>query len=111
MANDSIWTLDAQGCTTFVNRQFAYMLDYEPKEMAGKKVFDFCPEAPHTSLLDVGTSELHLCKKHGKEVWAKFSTTAILDELHAADGMLVMLTDIAESKRAEERIHKSGREM
>jgi integral membrane sensor domain MASE1 len=30
MANEGIWTLDAQGCTTFVNRQFANMLGYEP---------------------------------------------------------------------------------
>jgi PAS domain S-box-containing protein len=111
LANEGIWTLDARGRTTFVNRQLAHMLGYEPKEMVGRTVPDFCPEAPHSSLLDVGTSELRLCKKDGKEVWAKFSTTAIPDELHAADGLLVMLTDITERKSAEELIRRSSAEL
>jgi len=111
LANEGIWTLDAQGGTTFVNRQFACMLGYEPKEMAGKKVLDFCPQIPQPSLLEVGASELCLCKKDGKEVWAKISTTAIPDEEHAADGMLVMLTDITESKRAEELVRKRSSEL
>jgi PAS domain S-box-containing protein len=111
LANEGIWTLDALGRTTFVNRQFAYMLGYEPKEMAGKKVLDFCPEAPQPFLLRIGASELRLCKKDGKEVWAKISTTAIPDEEHEADGQLIMLTDITESKRAEELIRKSATEL
>ena len=111
LANEGIWTLDALGRTTFVNRQFAQMLGYEPKEMAGRSVLDFCPEVPQPSLLQMGASELRLCKKDGKEVWAKISTTAIPDELHAADGMLVMLTDITESKRAEELVRKSSAEL
>ena len=111
LANEGIWTLDARGCTTFVNRQFANMLGYEPKEMAGKKVLDFCFEATQASLLEIGASELCLCKKDGKEVWAKISTTAIPDEEHEADGQLVMLTDITESKRAEELVRKSSSEL
>jgi PAS domain S-box-containing protein len=111
LANEGIWTLNAQGCTTFVNRQFAHMLGYEPKEMVGRSVSDFCPEAPHASLLEVGGSELRLCKKNGEELWAKISATPIPDEESEADGMLVMLTDITESKRAEELIRKSGTEL
>ena len=111
LANEGIWTLDSLGRTTFVNRQFAYMLGYKPMEMAGKTVLDFCPEAPQPSLLEIGASELHLCRKDGKEVWAKISATPIPDEEHEADGMLVMLTDITESKRAEELIRKSGTEL
>jgi len=111
LANEGIWTLDALGRTTFVNRQFAQMLGYEPKEMAGRRVLDFCPEAPQPSLLEIGASELRLCKKDGKEVWAKISTTAIPDEQHAADGLLVMLTDITESKRAEELVRKRSSEL
>jgi PAS domain S-box-containing protein len=111
MANEGIWTLDAQGRTTFVNRQFAHMLGYEPKEMAGRSAVEFCPEAPHASLLGVGASELRLRKKNGEEVWTKISTTSIPDEEHGADGMLVMLTDITESKRAEVLIRKSSAEL
>jgi len=111
LANEGIWTLDAQGATTFVNRQFAHMLGYEPKEMAGKSALEFCPDAPSASLLEAGVSELRLLKKSGEEVWAKISTAPIPDEQHGADGMLVMLTDITESKRAEELIRKSSAEL
>jgi PAS domain S-box-containing protein len=108
LANEGIWTLDARGRTTFVNRQLAHMLGYEPKEMAGRTVPDFCPEAPH---LEVGGSELRLCRKNGEELWAKISATPIPDEEHEDDGMLVMLTDITESKRTEELVRKSRTEL
>jgi PAS domain S-box-containing protein len=111
MANEGIWTLDAQGCTTFVNRQLAHMLGYEPQEMTGISALEFCPEASHASLLGVGASELRLRKKAGEEVWAKISATRIPDEQHGDDGMLVMLTDITESKRAEELVRKRSAEL
>ena len=111
LANEGIWTLDAQGSTTFVNHQFANMLGYEPKEMTGKRVSDFCPEASQLSLLEIGARELRLRKKDGKEMWAKISTTAIPDELHAANGLLFMLTNITESKIAEDLIRKSSAEL
>jgi PAS domain S-box-containing protein len=111
LANEGIWTLDAQGSTTFVNRQFACMLGYEPKEMVGRSVLEFCPEAPPASLLDAGVSELRLLRKNGEEVWTKISTAPIPDEQCGADGMLVMLADITDSKRAEEQIRKSNAEL
>jgi PAS domain S-box-containing protein len=111
LANEGIWTLDAQGSTTFVNRQFACMLGYEPKEMVGRSVLEFCPEAPPASLLDAGVSEMRLLKKSGEEVWTKISTAPIPDEQHGADGMLVMLADITESKKAEEQVRKSSAEL
>jgi PAS domain S-box-containing protein len=111
MANDGIWTLDAQGCTTFVNRQFAHMLGYEPGEMTGRPALEFCPEVPHTSFPERRASELRLRRKTGEEVWTKISAAPIPDEEHGAAGMLVMLTDITESKRAEEQIRKSSAEL
>jgi PAS domain S-box-containing protein len=111
LANEGIWTLDAKGRTTFVNRQFAAMLGYEPKEMVRKRAYEFCPEYPHTSLLGIGASELRLRRKDGEGVWAKVSTTAIPDEQHGADGLLLMLTDITESKQAEELIRKRSAEL
>jgi PAS domain S-box-containing protein len=111
MANEGIWTLDAQGCTTFVNRQLARMLGYEPEEMAGRNALEFVPEASRTSPLQLNANELRLCRKDGAELWAKISTAPIPDEQHGADGMLVMLTDITESKRAEEMIRKSRAEL
>jgi PAS domain S-box-containing protein len=111
MANEGIWTLDAEGRTTFANRQFAQMLAYEPKEMEGRSAREFCSEACGASPLEAGTSELRLRKKDGEEVWAIASATTIPDEQHGADGMLVMVTDITEGKRAEELIRKKSAEL
>jgi len=111
LANEGIWTLDGKGRTTFVNRQFASMLGYDPKEMAKKRAQEFCPEIFHASLFGVGASELRLRKKDGEEVWAKVSTTAIPDELRGTDGLLLMLTDITKSKLAEELVRKSTAEL
>jgi PAS domain S-box-containing protein len=52
-----------------------------------------------------------LFKKDGNEVWAKISVTPIQGEQHGADGLLVMLTDITESKRAEELIRQRSAEL
>jgi PAS domain S-box-containing protein len=111
LASEGIWTLDAQGCTTFVNRQLAHMLGYEPEEMAGRSALEIGPEAFRTSPLQVSANETRLYRKDGEELWAKISTAPIPDERHGADGMLVMLSDITESKRAEELIRKSGTEL
>jgi PAS domain S-box-containing protein len=111
MANEGIWILDAEGRTTFVNSQFAHMLAYQPKEMDGKSAEEFCLEAPHAAHLKAGTSELRLRKKDGEEVWAIASAATIPDEQHGSDGMLIMLTDITESKRAEELIRKKSAEL
>jgi len=111
MANEGIWTIDARGYTTFVNRQFAQMLGYRPHEMEKRNAIDFCPEARYDSLREVNACELRLYKKNGEEVWANISATLIPDEQSGADGLLVMLTDVTEAKRAEEFIRKSSAEL
>jgi PAS domain S-box-containing protein len=111
LANEGIWTLDGKGRTTFVNRQFAHMLGYEPEEMAGRSAHEFGTDVFRTSPLEANANELRLCRKNGDELWTRISTTLIPDEQHEADGMLVMLTDITESKRAEELISKSSAEL
>jgi PAS domain S-box-containing protein len=102
IANEGIWTLDAQGRTTLFNRQLASMLGYEPEEMAGRNALEFCLDASPAFLQGAGTSEIRLRKKDGDELWAKLSATPIPDEQHGTGGMLFMLTDITEHKRAEE---------
>jgi PAS domain-containing protein len=59
----------------------------------------------------VNANELRLYRKDGEELWAKISTTPIPGEQRGADGQLVMLTDITESKHAEELVRKSSSEL
>src|SRR5260370_34894026 len=39
--NEGVWLLDSKLRTSYVNRQMAEMLGYEPEEMVGRGVFDF----------------------------------------------------------------------
>ncbi|HUB33130.1 MAG TPA: MASE1 domain-containing protein [Bryobacteraceae bacterium] len=111
MANQGIWTLDAQNRTTFVNRQFAQMLGYEPEEMLGKSAREFCGDGfPCPSPTEQGR-EYQLRRKDSSELWGALSATPIPDELHGGDGMLVMVTDMTERKRAEEQVLKSKMEL
>ena len=39
--NEGVWLLDSNLHTSYVNRQMAEMLGYEPREMIGRSIFDF----------------------------------------------------------------------
>jgi PAS domain S-box-containing protein len=109
LAYEGIWTLDSSGRTTFVNRQFAQMLGYDPEEMLGKNASQFCPETCFPPTVQAG--EYRLRRKDGTDLWGALSATSIPDEQHGDQGTLIMLTDITERKRAEEQLRKSTREM
>ncbi len=111
VANEGIWTLDSQARTTFVNRQFAEMLGYEPEEMLGKNASEFCPDAFPCPLRTRHAGEYRLRRKDSSDLWGALSATPIPDEQHGGDGMLVMLADITERKRAEEQVLKSTMEL
>lgn len=111
VANEGIWTLDAEARTTFVNRQLTLMLGYTPEEMLGKSIFEFCSDSSSEFLRTGGAGELCLHQKAGSKVWAKLAATPIPDEQSGPDGMLIMLTDITQRKLAEEEIRKSRTEL
>ena len=111
MANEGIWTLDSRHRTTFVNHRFAQMLGYEPEEMLGKNASEFCPDAFPCPSRTTHAGEYRLRRKDSSDLWGALSATPIPDQEQGGDGMLVMLTDITEHKRAEEHVLKSRMEL
>jgi len=111
LANEGIWTLDSQLRTTFVNRQFAEMLGYEPNEMLGKHVGEFCPDTFPSPSQTVHAGEYRLRRKDATDLWGALSATKIPDVQTGGDGMLVMVADITERKQAEEQVLKSRTEL
>lgn len=114
-ANDGIWMLDAGLMTVFVNRRMAAILGYTVQEMQGKCLSEFISEAAwldkQEGLLRRGPAEREhaqgqYLRKDGSELWATVSRTRAFAKDGAFTGVLKMVSDISDQKRAEgERQH------
>jgi PAS domain S-box-containing protein len=112
-AIEGIWTIDAEGRTTFVNQKMAAMLGYSPGEMLGTSFLDFMDEPARAEATAAfarraaGVSEqidFRFRHKSGRDVWTRLSTGPIVDEAGRFAGALAMATDITESRAAAEAL-------
>ena len=116
--NEGVWLLDSRLHTSYVNRQMAEMLGYEPGEMVGRSVFDFYFSDDVEGKRQVLTRrqqgvreqlEERLRRKDGSELWVQMSATPLQREDAEFDGAFAMVCDITERKLAEEAIKESER--
>jgi PAS domain S-box-containing protein len=112
-SSDLIWSIDAQGRFTFVNRAARRIYGYEPEEMLGRPVTDFAlpSDAKRNRGLfrqilrgrPVFSNETEHVRKDGSLV--RLSYNAIV--LHDADGNVLgatgTATDVTERRRSEAR--------
>jgi PAS domain S-box-containing protein len=115
-AMEGIWVMDKDFATTFINRQMAAMLGYDPKELIGKRVTEFIfPEdlaEHHAKLADRrqgrdDTYERRLRRQDGSELWTIVSVRALRGENGTFHGSFAMFTDITKRKRAEDELKQS----
>ena len=114
--NEGVWLLDSKLQTSYVNRQMAGMLGYEPGDMVGRSVFDFyfSEDVDHKRQVlrrrEQGAREQleeRLRRRDGSELWVRMSATPVVREDCEFDGALAMVCDITERKLAEEAIKES----
>ena len=114
--NEGVWLLDSTLHNSYVNRQMAEMLGYEPGEMLGRSVFDFYfPEdVEHKKQVLTRRQqglreqiEERLRRKDGSELWVRLAATPVCKSNGEFDGALAMACDITERKRAEEAVKES----
>lgn len=112
-ANEGIWILNTQNITVFANRKLADMLGYTVEEMLGKSVFAFMDEEARSQAAKAlaqersglyGQVDFRFRRKSGAELWTIVSTSAIYDKNGHYRGVLGMVTDITDRKRAEEQL-------
>jgi diguanylate cyclase (GGDEF)-like protein/PAS domain S-box-containing protein len=115
-AYEGIWLLDKHTRTSYVNRQMATMLGYTPEEMYGRSVYDFMdPEAAAQARQNLeqehhgeaGQIEVRFLRKDGSELWTFISSNAVHNRAGEYSGVLGMVTDITERKRAEQALRDS----
>ena len=114
--NEGIWLLDSNFDTSFVNRQMAEMLGYQPAEMLGRSVFDyFFPEdvgrkrrglarrrEKHSEQLDD-----RLRRKDGAELWVRMTAIPISKDNGDFDGSMAIVADISSQRLAEIALRES----
>ena len=114
--NEGVWLLDSKLRTSYVNRQMAGMLGYEPGDMVGRSVFDFYFPEDVDQKKQVLTRreqgvreqlEERLRRRDGSELWVRMSATPVVREDCEFDGAFAMVCDITERKLAEEAIKES----
>lgn len=112
-AQEGVWLLDPEGITSYVNRGMASMLGYADSEMLGRPMLDFVDVVSHKDAQHKleqcrsgtgDTFDLGLVRKDGSEVWVIVSASLAPGGRGGGHGMLCMLTDITDRKRAEEEL-------
>jgi len=113
MANEGIWTIDAEARTTFVNPKMATMLGYSVEEMSGRLATDFLDEEGkaitkvNLERRRQGIAEQYDFKfrhKNGSELWALVVTNPLTDAEGAFAGAMAMVTDITDRRRLEDEL-------
>jgi PAS domain S-box-containing protein len=110
LAQVGIWTIDAEGITTYANDWMAELLGLPPADMVGVDFFEFMDEEvraiaernPAGRQLGHGeNSDFRFVRPDGTTVWTIMSTSPILDESAAYFGALVIVTDVTQRRHAE----------
>jgi PAS domain S-box-containing protein len=120
LANEGIWSLDADGNTNYVNARMTEILGYSTDEMVGRPVTDFMFEEDIPDYLEklnlgfrgaANPYERRYRRKDGEVVWALVSATGIYNQKGMFSGGFGMLTDITPRKQALETLHKLNEEL
>jgi PAS domain S-box-containing protein len=108
--SEGIWTLDADGLTSYVNQRMTEILGYSVEEMLGRHYFDFMGGDARTQAAEqldhrkqgiAEQYELQLKHRDGRDLWARISANPMFGENGEFLGSLGMLTDITERRRVE----------
>ncbi|OGY23489.1 MAG: hypothetical protein A2172_04725 [Candidatus Woykebacteria bacterium RBG_13_40_15] len=119
-AQEGIWTINAAGITTYVNKKMANMLGYKSKEMVGVSFFQFMDERwkkeakKKFERRKLGIKESHdfeFIRRNGKRIYTSLATSPIKNEKGKFTGALALASDITARKRAEEALIKSHDEL
>jgi len=114
--NEGIWSMDGNSRTTFVNRQMASMLGYEPEEMTGRLVTEFmAPEELDDNEKKIGNRKAGMAERYERTFIARdgsrlimlVSVTPLLDGQGSFEGSIAFLADITDLKKTEESLRQS----
>ncbi len=117
LAQEGIWAIDNDFATVFVNPRMAEMLGYMESEMIGRKLFDFLDKEKVEKIRGIlqqflnhkidGPIEYEFPRKDGTHIYTSITMSAITDDQGQTTGLLAVISDINERKRAEKALKES----
>ncbi len=117
LAHEGIWAINNDFKVVFVNPRMTQMLGYTGSEMRGKQIIDFFnaeEREKNKAILEeykasggTGQFEFKFSKKDGQRVDAIIALSTITDDQKQKIGMLAVISDITERKRAEQALAES----
>lgn len=117
---EGIWTIDANGVTTYVNPAMARILQYKPVEMIGRHLFDFTDDrgqeicACNMKRREQGIVEQHdfeFIRKDGSRIIATLETAPLQDEKGNYMGAIAGVIDVTERRLAEANLERLSRRL
>jgi two-component system, NtrC family, sensor kinase len=121
MSQDFIWSVDAEGYYTFVNRAVKTIFGYEPEEMLGHHFTDF--ETPEQIQKDLeifqrilqGESMFRYESKHltkdGELIYLMFNAIVLRDEVGNLLGTTGTASNVSDRKQAELKLRQQASEL
>jgi PAS domain S-box-containing protein len=115
IAQEGIWTIDADDRVRLANTRMCDMLGYSIDELIGRNVFEFVDERDREAVRDAlarrrsgltDQYDLRLRRKDGVVIWTTVSACPIMEGDRYA-GALCMTSDITARKQAEEDLRAS----
>lgn len=112
-AHEGIWQIDKNGETVYVNNRLSEILEYSPKEMMGKKLFDFMDEeAKNLAIINLDRAqkgiseqlEFNFISKNGKKIITSLASSPIIDDNGVFNGAIALISDITERKQVENEL-------
>ena len=116
LAQEGIWTFDAEGNTSFVNQKMAEILLYPVEEMKGKSIFSCSGATDRTSLqekfdrIKSGSNEHFetvFLKKDMTPAYTRVSASSRIDESGRFLYGLFVVSDISELKKIDNAFRES----
>jgi PAS domain S-box-containing protein len=117
-ANEGIWSVDADGMTTFVNDRMAEILGTTVASLTNTSMFDHVQEdwRPFAREIILGGREaarerhdIKLRSEGSAELWVNVGVTPFFDSQGKGAGALAMMTDISRRRNAEKLAVQAGR--
>ncbi len=117
LAEEGIWAVNNDMETVFVNPRMAQMLGYSESDMIGKSLMDFLEPALKENIRTVlswfeqngrkGHYEYAFPRKNGGYVETAITLSDITDDQNSKIGILAVISDITERKKAEKALKES----
>jgi PAS domain S-box-containing protein len=116
-ANEGIWVIDADGCTTYANQRMCDLLHCTTEDLMHRTFSDFLFPADVPAAIRLfedrkkGISrqiEFRLRRKDGSEVWTVSTNNSLTDNSGAFIGAVALFLDITERRQAEDAAREAA---